>query len=81
MGRTTAWEAYMRRAAAQLGRACAETASHMADRETTSVRDIRELAGAMKELTALHAALHGGDAAQDNRVQVAFDRETGSWTE
>ena len=82
MGRATAWEAYMRRAAAQLGRACAETASHMADRETTSVREIRELAGAMKELTALHTALHSGEGTtQGHHVQVAFDRETGSWTE
>ena len=63
MGRTTAWETYMRQAAAQLGRACAETANHMAENEAASVREIRELAGAMKELTALHAALGGNPAA------------------
>ena len=50
MGRTTAWETYMRQAAAQLGRACAETAAHMAENETASVREIRELAEKMFEL-------------------------------
>ena len=74
MGRTTAWETYMRQAAAQLGRACAEN-------ETASVREIRELAGAMKELTALHAALGGNPAAPRSTVQVAFDEERRDWTE
>ncbi len=81
MGRTTAWETYMRRAAAQLGRACAETAAHMAENETTSVREIRELAGAMKELTALHAALGGDGTVPQSSVQVAFDEERRAWTE
>ena len=81
MGRTTAWETYMRQAAAQLGRACAETAAHMAENETASVREIRELAGAMKELTALHAALGGNPAALRSTVQVAFDEERiNAWT-
>ena len=80
MGRTTAWETYMRQAAAQLGRAC-ETAAHMAENETASVREIRELAGAMKELTALHAALGGNPAAPRSTVQVAFDEERRDWTE
>ena len=81
MGRTTAWETYMRQAAAQLGRACAETGAHMAENETASVREIRELAGAMKELTALHAALGGNPAAPRSTVQVAFDEERRDWTE
>lgn len=81
MSRTTAWETYMRQAAAQLGRACAETAAHMAENETASVREIRELAGAMKELTALYAALNNGASKPQNTVQVFFDKEQKDWTE
>ena len=81
MGRTTAWETYMRQAAAQLGRACAETAAHMAENETASVREIRELAGAMKDLTALHAALEGKESAPQNTIQVSFDRDGELWWE
>ena len=53
----------------------------MAENETASVREIRELAGAMKELTALHAALGGNPAAPRSTVQVAFDEERRDWTE
>lgn len=56
MARTTAWETHMRRAAEQLSRACAETAAHMSGDET-AVREIKELAGAIKELSALNASL------------------------
>ena len=38
----------MRRAAEQLSRACAETAAHMSGDEI-AVREIKELAGAIKE--------------------------------
>ena len=76
----SAWERYMKRAAAQLSRACAETATNMSGGET-AVREIRELAGAMKELTALHAALDGNPAAPRSTVQVAFDEERRDWTE
>ena len=79
MARTTAWETYMRQAAAQLGRACAETASNMASNEA-SIREIRELAGAMKDLTALHAALGSGTAPQSH-VQVTFGKEQKDWAE
>ena len=78
MGRTTTWETYMRQAAAQLGRACAETATNMASNET-SIREIRELAGTMKDLTALHTALHGKTVPQ-SKVQVSFD-EKQDWAE
>ena len=49
----SAWERYMKRAAAQLSRACAETATNMSGGET-AVREIRELAGAMKEIGRAH---------------------------
>ena len=42
----SAWERYMKRAAAQLSRACAETATNMSGGET-AVREIRELAEKM----------------------------------
>ena len=80
MARTTAWETYMRQAAAQLGRACAETANNMVSNEA-SIREIRELAGAMKELTALHTALHGKTAPQSRHIQVTFDKEQKDWAE
>ena len=80
MARTTAWETYMRQAAAQLGRACAETANNMASNEA-SIREIRELAGAMKDLTALHAALNGDPAAPQSHVQVTFGKEQKDWAE
>ena len=80
MARTTAWETHMRRAAEQLSRACAETAAHMSGDET-AVREIRELAGAMKDLTALHAALEGKKSAPQNTIQVSFDRDGEMWRE
>ena len=76
----SAWERYMKRAAAQLSRACAETATNMSGGET-AVREIRELAGAMKELTALHAALEGKESAPQNTIQVSFDRDGELWRE
>ena len=78
MGRTSAWETYMRRAAAQLSRACAETAAGMSGGQT-GIREIRELAGAMKDLTALHAALEGKTDAPQNTIQVSFDRDGELW--
>lgn len=76
----SAWERYMKRAAAQLSRACAETATNMSGGET-AVREIRELAGAMKDLTALHAALEGKESASQNTIQVSFDRDGELWRE
>ena len=73
----SAWERYMKRAAAQLSRACAETAANMSGGETA----VRELAGAMKELTALHAALEGKTDAPQNTIQVSFDRDGELWRE
>ena len=74
MGRGGSWETYMKRAAVELGRACAETAAGM-EAGRTGVREIRELAGAMKDLTALHAALEDTSAAPQSQVQVVFDRD------
>ena len=81
MGRGGSWETYMKRAAVELGRACAETAAGMAAGKA-GVREIRELAGAMKDLTALHAALEGTPAAPpQSEVQVIFDRDAETWRE
>ena len=80
MARTTAWETYMKRAAVELGRACAETAAGM-EAGRTGVRESRELAGAMKDLTALHAALEDTAAAPQSQVQVVFDRDAEAWRE
>ena len=80
MGRTSAWETYMRRAAAQLSRACAETAAGMSGGQT-GIREIRELAGAMKDLTALHTALEGTPDPVQSELQVCFDRAADTWSE
>ena len=80
MARTTAWETHMRRAAEQLSRACAETAAHMSGDET-AVREIKELAGAIKELSALNASLKGKESAPQNTIQVSFDRDGELWRE
>lgn len=80
MGRSSAWETYMRRAAAQLSRACAETAAGMSGGQT-GIRDIRELAGAMKDLTALHAALEDAPAPVQSEIQICFDRSADTWSE
>ena len=80
MGRSTAWSTYMRRAAAQLSRACAETAAGMSGGQT-GIREIRELAGAMKDLTALHAALEGSSAPVQSDIQIRFDRAADTWNE
>ena len=72
MARTTAWETHMRRAAEQLSRACAETAAH-------AVREIKELAGAIKELSALNASLKSAAPPADSAVQVAFDPSGDTW--
>lgn len=80
MGRGGSWETYMKRAAVELGRACAETAAGM-EAGRTGVREIRELAGAMKDLTALHAALENTSAAPQSQVQVVFDRDAEAWRE
>ena len=78
MARTTAWETHMRRAAEQLSRACAETASHMSGDET-AVREIKELAGAIKELSALNASLKSAAPMADSTVRVAFDPSGDTW--
>ena len=80
MGRGGSWETYMKRASVELGRACAETAAGM-EAGRTGVREIRELAGAMKDLTALHAALEDTSAAPQSQVQVVFDRDAEAWRE
>ena len=69
----------MRRAAAQLSRACAETAAGMSGQ--TGIREIRELAGAMKDLTALHAALEDAPAPVQSEIQICFDRSADTWSE
>ena len=78
MARTTAWETHMRRAAKQLSRACAETAAHMSGDET-AVREIKELAGAIKELSALNASLKSAAPPADSAVRVAFDPSGDTW--
>ena len=79
MAKTTAWDTYMKRAAAQLSRARAETAEEMSGGQT-GVREIRELAGAMKELTALRVALSSPEKCLPrDAVQVSFDEEDGGW--
>ena len=75
MARTTAWETHMRRAAEQLSRACA---AHMSGDET-AVREIKELAGAIKELSALNASLKSAAPPADSAVQVAFDPSGDTW--
>ena len=80
MARTRAWETHMRRAAEQLSRACAETAAHMSGDET-AVREIKELAGAIKELSALNASLKGKAPPRDSAVQVMFDQSSDTWRE
>lgn len=78
MTRPTEWERYMRRASAQLSRACAEKAASMSGDET-AVKDIKELAGAMKELTALRTALEPQEDTAQGSIQITFDREGESW--
>ena len=78
MARTTAWETHMRRAAEQLSRASAETAAHMSGDEI-AVREIKELAGAIKELSALNASLKSAAPPADSAVQVAFDPSGDTW--
>lgn len=80
MKRTTAWDGYVRRAAEQLSRVCAETAEQMSGGEGC-VREIRELAGAVKELVALRTALEKEREKGDGRsgVQVSFDRDGEVW--
>ena len=78
MARTTAWETHMRRAVEQLSRACAETAAHMSGDEI-AVREIKELAGAIKELSALNASLKSAAPPADSAVQVAFDPSGDTW--
>lgn len=78
MGKYTAWERYMKRASAQLSRACAEKASAMSGEET-AVKDIKELAGAMKELTALRTALEPQEDTAQGSIQITFDRDGESW--
>ena len=78
MARTTAWETHMRRAAEQRSRACAETAAHMSGDEA-AVREIKELAGAIKELSALNASLKSAAPPADSAVQVAFDPSGDTW--
>lgn len=80
MGKYTAWERYMKRASAQLSRACAEKAASMSGEET-AVKDIRELAGAMKDLTALHTVLMPPEDTAQESIQITFDREGESWRE
>lgn len=78
MARYAAWERYMKRASAQLSRACAEKASAMSGEET-AVKDIRDLAGAMKELTALRTALEPQEDTAQSSIQITFDREGEGW--
>lgn len=80
MARYAAWERYMKRASAQLSRACAEKASAMSGGET-AVKDIRELAGAMKELTALRTALEPPESAVQEDIRITIDRQGESWQE
>ena len=62
----------------QLSRACAETAAHMSGDEI-AVREIKELAGAIKELSALNASLKSAAPPADSAVQVAFDPSGDTW--
>lgn len=78
MAKFTEWERHMKRASAQLSRACAEKAASMSGGET-AVKDIRDLAGAMKELTALRTALEPPEDTAQSSIQVTFDREGESW--
>lgn len=78
MAKRTAWETHMKRAAAELSRACADAAAGM-ESGTTGIKEIRELAGAMKDLAALHAALEKPSAAPDGGVQVSFDHDSTLW--
>ena len=68
----------MRRAAEQLSHACAEPAAHMSGDEI-AVREIKELAGAIKELSALNASLKSAAPPADSAVQVAFDPSGDTW--
>ena len=61
-----------------ISRACAETAAHMSGDEI-AVREIKELAGAIKELSALNASLKSAAPPADSAVQVAFDPSGDTW--
>ena len=69
MARTPAWESHMRRATEQLSRACAEAASQMSG-GSTSVKEIKDLAAAMKELTAMYATRKKADAPTQPKKTV-----------
>ena len=44
-----------------------------------AVREIKELAGAIKELSALNASLKSAAPPADSAVQVAFDPSGDTW--
>ena len=52
--------------------------AHMSGDET-AVREIKELAGAIKELSALNASLKSAAPPADSAVQVAFDPSGDTW--
>ena len=82
MARTSVWETHMRRAAEQLSRACAETASCMTGGET-AVKEIKDLAAAMKELTAMHTARKKSGAPPAEKtggvLHVRFEEREKPW--
>ena len=57
-----------------------ETAAHMSGDEI-AVREIKELAGAIKELSALNASLKSAAPPRDSAVQVMFDQSSDTWRE
>ena len=84
MARTTAWESHMRQAVEKLTRAC----DHLADRmsgDETAVKEVKELAAAMKELAAMRAALQKQASASQAQapptIRVAFSPEAEQWRE
>lgn len=72
------WDKNMKKATDHLSRACAIAAEDLAE-NTAGIRDIRELAAAMKDLTALHGALAPYYAALGEMVEVSFDTDGELW--
>lgn len=73
------WRACMETAVETLCRACHHVAKAV-DRDEAGVKEIRELAAALKELSALRRSLEEGQA-QDTAVYVTFDGDGAAWSE
>ncbi len=70
---------WLSEAAQQISQA-AQAAVYDGEKEKLTVKELKELAGVLKELIQLQKTMAGSDAPQEKRVHVVMDDEVEKWS-